>query len=135
MPTTTSSASSSRTRAAMRSWSWRRERAALEHRQRRGDRARAVADRDTDPLRAEVEAEGPHDCLSLARDSLAHTSRGGGRRVAGDAERLVEAGRVAPAGRGDVALAAAAAADGLGGVLDEARRLDPGGRLRPRRRG
>ena len=55
--------------------------------------------------------------------------------VGGDAQRLVDAAGVLAARRGDVALAAAAAADGPGGVADQARRLDAGARAAPRRRG
>ena len=79
----------------------------------------AVADRDTDALRPEVEAE------------RAHALRRGRPRRASAAMRRASsmpAGSLA-AGRRHVALAAATAADGLGGVLDEARRLDAGRRL------
>ena len=83
-PTTTHSASSA-ARARRAGVVVRRDPAPLDHGQRRRDRAGPVADRDADPLRAEVEPERPHRSGTRRAAASSTSSR--------DAQRLVDAAR------------------------------------------
>src|SRR5262245_57654435 len=121
-PTTTRSASSSATRAAMRAWSV----ATLPDRVRTvsGDAIVPLRSLTATPMRFEPRSSpSTRTAWSVAVGAVAPA---GARRVAGDAKRLVDAGRVLPARDRDIALAAAAALDHLGGVAEEVSGLEPG---------